>query len=150
MPIARTRTEVEQGAGLAVDFQIEPCLPRTLLLCHGLGGSSPRCAPRAAGEAPHARPAPLWLQLRQGREAGALSWLCLPHAWPWLCTTSVQGQAACGHHRHCPARGHLFHVILCAECWASAGEEHHHLLAFCPQQMSVPGTIHLSGRCLGP
>lgn len=51
--------------------------------------------------------------------------------------------------RHCPARGHLSLVILWAGCWASAGEEHLHLLALSPadecsrdrSEWSLLGTI---------
>lgn len=98
LPVAGTRAEVGQGAGLAVDFKIAPRLPRTLLLCHGLGGSQPHCAPCAAGEALHARPAPLQHHSHCGAgRQGGVRWLLLPHAWPWLCTSPAQGQAACGH-----------------------------------------------------
>lgn len=97
LPVARTHAEVGQGAGSAVDFKIAPRLPRTLLLCHGLGGSRPRCAPCAAGEALHAWPAPLQRcsGCGAGRQGG-VPWLLLPHAWPWPCTSSAQGQAASG------------------------------------------------------
>lgn len=108
LPVARTRAEVGQGAGSAVDFKIAPLLPRTLLLCHGLGGSWPRCAPCAAGEALHAWPAPLQHRSRcgAGRQGGVL-WLLLPHARLWPCTSSAQGQAARGHPRAPSGQGTL-------------------------------------------
>lgn len=108
LPVARTRAEVGQGAGLAVDFKIEPCLPRTLLLCHGLGGSLPHCAPCAAGEVLHTQPAPLQRCSCGGAaRQGAACWLCLPHACPWPCTSSAQGQAGCGHPQALSSRGAL-------------------------------------------
>lgn len=59
--------------------------------------------------------------------------------------------------RHCPARGHLFSVILWAGCWASAGEEHPHLLVLFPadqcsrdhsSKWSLFGTTILGWHCL--
>lgn len=98
LPVARTRVEVGQRAGSAVDFKIAPHLPRTLLLCHGLGGSWRCCAPCAGGEALHARPAPLQHHSRcRARRQGGVRWLLLPHVWLWPRTSSVQGQAAHSH-----------------------------------------------------
>lgn len=130
LPVARTRAEVGQGAGLAVDFKTVPCLPRTLLLCHRLGGSSPHCAPCAAGEVLHAWPAPLQRCSCGGAaRQGEVSWLCLPHASRGPAPAQVRDKQPVATPRHCAARGHLSLVILWARCWASAGEEHPHLLA---------------------
>jgi len=121
LPVARTRTEVGQGAGSAVDFKIAPHLPRTLLLCHGLGGSQPRCAPCAAGEPLHAWPAPLQSRSRCGaRRQGGVCWMLLSHARPWLCTSPTRGQAACGHPWALSSQGHFSPGILQTGCWAPA------------------------------
>lgn len=150
LPVARTRAEVGQGAGSAVDFKIAPCLPRTLLLRHGLGGSWPCCAPCAAGEVLHARPAPLQRCscCGAGRQ-GAVCRLRLPHAWPWPCTGSAQGQAACGHPQALSSQG--THPRSCPGQAAGLQLERSIPISWhCPQQMSVPGTIHPSGLCLEP
>lgn len=108
MPLDQTRAEVGQGAGSAVDFKTAAHLPRTLLLCHGLGGSRTRCAPCAAGEALHARPAPLQRRSRCGaRRQGGVRWLLPLYSRPWLCTSPALGQAACSHARALSAQGML-------------------------------------------
>lgn len=95
----------------------------------GAGWILPRCAPCAAGEALHARPAPLQLQLRWGREAGSMV-LAVPATR--RAPAQPRDKQPVATPRHCPARGHLSLVILRAGCWASAGEEHPRALALSP------------------
>lgn len=143
-----------------MDFKIAPCLPRTLLLCHGLGGSSPRCAPCAAGEVLHSWPAPLQRCSRCGAgRQGGIHCLLLPHALPWLCTSPARGQTACGHPwalagqgtllpRHPPGR--LLGSALAAWCPGAGGEEHPYFPALPPAARGprdpfTPGQWSLGG-----
>lgn len=98
LPVAQTRAEVGQGAGLAVDFKIAPPSAKDPPTLPGAGWiPAPLCtlccwrsAACLAGHAPVPQPLRGW---EEGRGV-----LAAPAARrPWLCTSPAQEQAAGSH-----------------------------------------------------